>query len=429
VVRTIDGRPVTGYPTTDGGFASSDGTVYVDSSGKVETGITDPTTGNFLPNGTTRVIDGQHLYGTVQDGTFISEDGTVLQLQNGFVEHGTTDASGNFLASTTVDGRQVWGNYGSDGSFLSQDGKIYVPAGGAPEYGITDPTTGSFLPNGTTRVIDGQTLYGTVLDNGDFVSEDGTVLQLPNGFVEHGKTDASGNFLASTTVDGQQVWGNYGSDGSFLSQDGTIFIPAGGAPEYGVTDPASGSFLPGATTYTLSDGTVLYGYEDDGSFWSYDGSTIVLSDGTVVTGSLDQGDGIFTGNNGDDYLLGQNGIVQVTPNSDGSFTTSDGSVVMTPQSWQTDLSAFQAAQGEISTYIANIDSEYQTIRANYSVIEAAWSSPAGFSFTEATSTIDLAMQRLDLVLNSITSAMQTTYDNYYEAEQQAINQFNANSAT
>jgi WXG100 family type VII secretion target len=296
-----------------------------------------------------------------------------------------------------------------------------------PEHGITDPANNSFLPNGTTRVIDGQTVYGTVQSNGAFFSGDGTMLQLPDGFVEHGKTDAAGNFLAYTTIGGKQVWGNFGNDGSFLSQDGTVFVPAGGgAPEYGVTDPTSNTFLPGGSTYTLPGGGVLFGYADAGGFWSYDGSTIVLSDGTVVTGSMNKGDGIFTGSNGHDYFVGQDGIQAVTPNSDGSFTiTATGQSVMTPHSWGVDLNQLTQAQTQIGTDIQNISDAYDTIQMQYSLIESFWSSPAGTSFEDATSAVDLAMNQLSTVLSSISSAMQKAYSNYYDAEQQTISTFQA----
>ena len=427
---TINGQVVQGNYSDNGDFMSQDGKIYVPAGKAAEYGITDPGTGSFLPGGTTRVINGQTMYGTVQNGDFISEDGTVLQLPNGFVENGKTDANGNFTAYATVNGQQVWGNYGTDGSFMSTDGTVYIPAGKAAEYGITDPGTGNFLPGGTTRVINGQTVYGTVLQGGDFISEDGTMLQMPNGFVEHGSVNASGDFIAEMTINGQQVQGNYASDGSFMSTTGTIYVPPGGAPEYGVTDPATNSFLPGGTTYTLSGGTVLYGYkEPDGSFWSYNGSEIVLSNGQAVSGSLQKGDGIFTGSNGNDYFVGQNGIVQVTPNKDGSFTMPNGSVVMTPASWKTDLSAFQDAQNQIGTYISNISDDYDNIQTQYSMIESFWTSPAGTSFTEATTAVDYAMQQLNTVLSSITSAMQASYNNYYASEQQAITTFNANSTS
>ena len=428
---TVDGKQVTGNFNSDGSaFLSSDGTIYVDK-GVVETGITDPATGNFLPKGTTRVIADQTVYGTIQNGAFFSEDGTILQLPNGFVEHGTTDSSGNFLAYTVIDGQQVKGNFSSDGSsFMSSDGTIYVDKG-VVERGITDPTTGNFLPNGTTRVIADQTVYGMLTNNGSFISEDGTILQLPSGFVEHGTTDAAGDFTAELTVDGKQVSGNYDDKGNFMSTDGTVYVPAGGAPELGVTDPTTNNFLPGGTTYVLPGGTTLYGYkEPDGSFWSYDGSTIVLSNGTAVTGSLTKGDGIFAGSNGLDYFVGQNGIQQVTPNQDGSFTIIGGSggVIMTPASWKTDLAAFQTAMTQVGTDISNISDAYDTIQTQYAMVESYWSSPAGTSFQEATTAVDYAMGQLNLVLDSISSALQASYSNYEAAEQQTINQFNAASS-
>ena len=424
----VDGKQVWGNYGDDGSFLSQDGTVYIPAGKNPERGITDPVTHAFLPNGATRVIDGKTVYGVVLDnGDFLSEDGTILQTAKGFVEHGKIEGD-SFLASATVDGKQVWGSYGDDGSFLSQDGTVYIPAGKNPERGITDPVTHQFLPNGTTRVIDGKTVYGSVLDNGDFLSEDGTILQTPKGFVEHGKIEGN-SFVAFMMVDGKQVWGNYGDDGSFLSQDGTTYVPAGGKPQYGVTDPGSKSFLPGGTTYKLSNGTVLYGFQDAGAFWSYDGKTIVLNNGTVVTGTLEKGDGIFTGSDGRYYLIGDNGIVQVAKRPDGSFTAPDGSIIETPDSWKIELSAFQDAQSVVGTCIQNIYDAYQTISGLYQRVEDNWQSPAGTTFAEATTAVDRAMRSLSAVLDSITQALQTSYDNYHAAEQKAIQTFNAAHST
>jgi len=338
------------------------------------------------------------------------------------VERGKIDANGNFLAVTTVNGQQVWGSFGTDHSFLSQDGTLFVSPTGQAEAGMLDPA-GNFLPGGTTRVIDGQSVLGTVQSGGVFLSEDGTLLQLPDGFVERGKIDANGNFLAVTTVNGQQVWGSFGTDHSFLSQDGTLFVPSGEAAETGVTDPGTKTFLPGGTTYTLPDGKVLFGFADAGGFWSYDGSTIVLN-GTAVTGSMNKGDGIFTSSNGQTFLVGQNGIQSVTPNPDGSFTVSgSGEIVPTPQSWKVDLEAFTNAQRLIGNDIQNVSDAYSAIQTEYSTIESLWMSPAGTSFEETTSAVDLAMTKLNTVLDSIVTAMQQAYNNYLDAEQQTIASF------
>jgi WXG100 family type VII secretion target len=260
-------------------------------------------------------------------------------------------------------------------------------------------------------------VYGTVQSDGTFISADGSLLQLPNGFIEHGKVLPDNSFLAVTTVNGNQVWGSFGSDGSFLSQDGTIYVSPSGAVETGVTDPNTKSFLQGGTTYTLPNGTILYGYADAGGFYTYDGKTIVLNDGTVVTGSLNTGDGIFTGNNGSYYFIGKNGIVTATPQSDGSFLLPDGGVVMTPQSWKVDLPEMDSAIQLVKSRIASISDSYDTIQLKYGLVETVWSSPAGTSFADVTSTIDNAMKQMTDVLGSIYSAMQATYDNYLKTEQ------------
>jgi WXG100 family type VII secretion target len=329
---------------------------------------------------------------------------------------------GQSLVVRQIDGQAVSGMVASNGSFLSQDGTIYVSPSGQVETGITDPTTGNFLPNGAVRQIDGQAVYGMVDSNGDFLSENGTILQLHDGFVEHGAVQPDGDFLAETTVNGQQVWGNYGSDGSFLSQDGTIYVSPSGQAETGITTP-SGDFLPGGTTYTTASGTVLYGYTDEGAFYTYDGSSIVLNNGTEVTGSLNTTTSIFTGTNGVDYFIGGNnsGIVPVTPQSDGSYTEPNGSVIMTAHSWSVDLEALNDAMHAVGTNNNSISDAYSSIQAQYSLIETLWSSPAGVSFSDITSTIDSAMAQLNSVLSSIGTAMQTSYNNYLTTEQANAN--------
>jgi uncharacterized protein YukE len=334
-------------------------------------------------------------------------------------------ASSQDLVARQINGQTVYGTVGSDGSFLSQDGTIYESPSGQVETGITDPATNEFIPNGVERTIDGHTVYGTVLSNGDFVSEDGTLLQQPDGFVEHGKIE-NGTFLAETTVNGQVVWGNYGSDGSFLSQDGTIYVSPSGQVETGVTTPG-GSFLPGGMTYTLANSAVLYGFMIAGTFVSYDGSTVVLNNGTVVTGTLNQSTGIFTGNNGHDYFIGQNSVVPVTPQPDGSYVEPDGSVIMTPQSWSVDLSQFSDAMQTVMNNTQSISDAYESIQSQYTIIEEIWTSPAGTSFADITSTIDSAMNQLGNVLNSIYSAMQSSYTNYQTEEQANAKNFTGGS--
>ena len=324
-------------------------------------------------------------------------------------------ASGQDLVARDISGQAVYGTVGPDGSFLSQGGTIYVSPSGQVETGITDPTTDTFIPNGVVRTIDGRTVYGAVLSNGDFISEDGTLLQQPDGFVEHGKIQ-DGTFLAETTVNGQVVWGNYGTDGSFLSQGGTIYVSPSGQVETGVTTP-SGSFLAGGTTHALAGGAVVYGYMIAGTFVDYDGSKIVLNNGTVVAGTLNHSTGVFTGNNGQDYFVGQSGVIPVRPQSDGSYVEPDGSVIMTPHSWSVDLSLFSDAMQTVMNNTQSISDAYASIQAQYGAIESLWTSPAGTSFADITSVIDSAMSRLYTVLDSVYTAMQSSYTTYQTEEQ------------
>jgi uncharacterized protein YukE len=150
---------------------------------------------------------------------------------------------------------------------------------------------------------------------------------------------------------------------------------------------------------------------------------MVLSNGTEVTGSLSTSSGIFTGNNGNDYFIGQNGIVQVTPQPDGSFKEPDGSVVMTAKSWSVDLEQLSTSTQMVQDIRAAISDAYLRIKFQYLEIMAAWQSPAGQSFDEVTSTIDRAMGQLDLVIATVIGAMQESHQNYQQAEQANTSNF------
>ncbi len=317
----------------------------------------------------------------------------------------------------TIGNQTVPGHLMQDGSFLSQDGTTMVTPAGVVQH-LAIPATG-FLQNGAVQTIPGLgEVYGTVNPkDGSFISADGTILQLKDGFVEHGKTLPDNTFLAShVTPDGQTLWGNYGTDHSFLSQDGRMYVTPAGVVQHGITDPA-GNFLQNGTTKTLPNGTVLYGYMDGNAFISEDNSTIALQNGTAVTGTLDKNTGIFTAGNGSYYFVGQNGIEPAKPESDGSFQLPDGSIVMTPKAWSADLPALQEAIDYVQKHGDLIASAISGIVAQFDTIDAAWHSPAGTTFWDTGYQAMDAMMNLDTMLVDIIQRMKTSYQNYLQTEE------------
>ncbi|MCO5975085.1 WXG100 family type VII secretion target, partial [Actinoallomurus soli] len=133
--RTVDGQTVYGSDTTDGGWISDDGKTAIDKDGKVQHGITDPNTHNFLPDGTTHTLpDGTVLYGFTVGGDFYSDDGTIIVLANGTVLHGKTDTSTGIF--TPTDGNGVY--------LILKSGIV---------HGRTDPIDNSIITDGGQRYM------------------------------------------------------------------------------------------------------------------------------------------------------------------------------------------------------------------------------------------------------------------------------------
>ncbi|MCO5974950.1 hypothetical protein, partial [Actinoallomurus soli] len=191
----------------------------------------------------------------------------------------------------TIDGQQVHGTV-DNGTFFSDDGKVVVKPDGTVLHGITDPNTHQFLPNGATRTMpDGSVVYG-VNSDGNFYSEDGKLLIKADGTVEHGFTDGQGYFHSARTVDGQTVYGSDTTDGGWISDDGKTAFDKDGKMVHGITDPNTHNFLPNGATHTMPDGSVVYGVNSDGNFYSEDGKLLIKADGTVEHGYTD-GQGYF----------------------------------------------------------------------------------------------------------------------------------------
>ncbi|HXA57679.1 MAG TPA: hypothetical protein VNW94_00810 [Streptosporangiaceae bacterium] len=371
-------------------------------------------------NGEVRNIDGHQVYGSVQNGVFYSQDGTLLVKADGTVEHGHTDGQGYFHSQRTVDGQVLYGSDTGNGGWISDDGKVAIDPSinhGNPQHGITDPVTHQFLANGEVRGIDGHQVYGSV-QNGVFYSEDGTLLVKADGTVEHGHTDGQGYFHSQRTVDGQVLYGRDTTDGGWISDDGTVAIDKSGKVEHGVSTP-DGKFLPGGTTHTLPDGTVLYGSNTGGDFYSWDGTTIVLSNGTVLHGSTDQNTGIFTPDGGPGVdLITNNGILQGTYNPDGSIAFSDGTTYMTPQAWRIDLpallDAIRAVERERDKITTTLDQIGAEIRPEH--LETIWRGPSRDSFDPVREWYTDATNGLMSILDEIIVRMSRSYYNYLQAE-------------
>ena len=433
--RLVNGQEMWGQDSQDGWF-SQDGKAFIPSTGndagQTEIGITAPD-GQFLQNGQVRWINNQQVYGSVQDdGSFLSEDGTLLQLPDGTVETSMVTSDGTILTQRIINGNPMWGQDSQDGWF-SQDGTVFVPnftdnkgdVNGVAQFGITTPD-GKFLQNGEMRWIKGQQVYGSLLDDGSFLSEDGTLLQLPDGTVETSMVTSDGTILTQRIVNGKPMWGQDSQDGWF-SQDGTVFIPNStdgkgnvkGVAQYGITTP-DGHFLNGGVTKTLPNGTVLYGYMSGGDFYSYDGTTIVLANGTIIHGTMDMKTGIFTANDGTIYIVTDTGIQIGIPQGDGSYMLPNGQDVMTETSWMIDVWAFADSMKTVQTQADVISDTIRTIKSQYALIEGVWSSPAGQSFIQLTTRVNTVTDNLENLLSEMQDRMQISYDNYVQAEKANI---------
>jgi hypothetical protein len=385
-------------------------------AGQEVAGITDPATGDFIPGGVFRTIDGVQYAGVVQDGIFYADNDTLAQiLSTGLVIHGQT-VNNAFLATMEYQGQTYQGYYDGAGDFFPQAGTFEITAGGTKETGITDPSNGDFIPGGVIRTIDGVQYYGVVQD-GIFYADNDTLAQiLSTGLVIHGQT-VNNAFLATMEYQGQTYQGYYDGAGNFFSQDGTFEITAAGTKETGITDPSNGEFIQGGVAFTTANGTVLYGYMDGSDFYTYNYTEIVFN-GTALTGTYNQNTGIFTASNGSSYFIGTDGIESATPQHDGSYKLPDGSIVMTPHAWKVDLPLFLDAVNLVQDHADSISLAVADIQAQFSVVESAWSSPAGASFPFVVEMVNTGVTVLDTMLTSIIERMRVSYLNYLTTEYQ-----------
>jgi uncharacterized protein YukE len=283
--------------------------------------------------------------------------------------------------------------------------------------------------DGVTRTLpDGSVVYGSVQD-GVFYSADGKLLIRPDGTVEHGFTDANNYFHSQRAVDGRVLYGLDTKDGGWISDDGKVFVDGQGKIEHGVSTP-DGQFLPNGTTHKMPDGTVLYGFDTGGDFYSWDGTTVVLSDGTVLHGSTNLDTGVFTPANGDGVdVITDNGIFHGTYNPDGSIALSDGTKYMTPEAWAVDLP-------ELLNAIAAVRREKETISGILAQIKSkmewdigySWTSPAHDSFEPIRRWFLNATTDLMDILDEMISRMKTSYDNYLQAEETSLKNLTPGSA-
>jgi uncharacterized protein YukE len=321
-----------------------------------------------------------------------------------------------------IDGKTVWGSDTKDGGWISEDEHTYVDPSGKSVHGLVAPD-GQFLPNGTSRMIDGRTVWGSVGDDGSFLSEDGTIYQTPDGRTEHGKLTDDGHFLTPKMIDGKTLWGSDTKDGGWISEDGTTYVDPKGAVQHGISAP-DGTFIENGTTRTLPDGTTAYGTVlKDGGFVNYEGTTLVLPDGTELHGTLDTNTGIFTASGGGTYFISSDSGVthgHFRP-ADGAFVLDgDNGVVMTPGAWRVDLKTMEGVIATITGRIKVISEACDTLGQQYGIVESAWRSPAGDTFTDVSHQVDKAMVNMGLVLDNLVAKLQQTYDNYMKTEVQAV---------
>ncbi|MDX3322433.1 WXG100 family type VII secretion target, partial [Streptomyces sp. ME03-5684b] len=330
-----------------------------------------------------------------------------------------TTPDGHFQTQHNINGHPTWGTPTNNGGFLTEDGTTYVDPTGKTTHGLTAPD-GTFLPNGQTRDIDGQHVYGTQLDDGSFLSQDGTTLITPDGTTQHGRTTPDGHFQTQHNINGHPTWGTPTNNGGFLTEDGKTYVDPSGKVEHGISAP-DGTFIPGGTTRTLPDGTVVYGSMAGDDFFSSDGHTLVLDDGTVLHGSTDKNTGIFTGDHGNYYFVGESGARQGTPQDDGSLLLNDGSRVMTPYSWMVDLQEMAGAILKVRSRAEAIEGHVDAISSQYSNVRHDWSSPAGTTFDEVSTQAEKAMSKLGHLLTDMLERMQITHDNYERTELANVN--------
>jgi WXG100 family type VII secretion target len=130
VQKAVGGRVLWGSDTQDGGFISEDGKTYVDSSGKVEHGISTPD-GQFIPNGTTHIMpDGSTAYGTMAGKDFFSADGHTIVLDNGTILHGNDDWATGIFTTNSGDAYFVGQNGVTHGHFRPADGALVLDGDG-----------------------------------------------------------------------------------------------------------------------------------------------------------------------------------------------------------------------------------------------------------------------------------------------------------
>ncbi|MEV6029085.1 hypothetical protein [Streptomyces sp. NPDC052036] len=250
------------------------------------------------------------------------------------------------------------------------------------------------------------------------MSEDGTLMQKPDGTAEHGRTTSDGYFQTERTVDGQTMWGSDIKDG-WISQDSTVYIPTGGAPEHGISTP-DGRFAQNGVTKTLGNGQVLYGHQMGGDFLSADGKTAVLANGTVLQGSYDDKTGVFTSSTGATYVVTDNGITPAAMQSDGSYLLGNGQTVMTPRSWAVDVPAFHDAMVYVKQQAYAVRDEIDSLSEEYSNIEFVWTGPAGTTFADLATRVDDAAMKLQHLPDDIIRRMEQSYDKYVQAEKDII---------
>ncbi|NED79493.1 hypothetical protein G3I76_05215 [Streptomyces sp. SID11233] len=201
-----------------------------------------------------------------------------------------------------------------------------------------------------------------------------------------------------------------------MSEDGTTYVDPSGSVEHGITSP-DGYFLPNGEIRTI-DGRQVYGrHLTDGSFISQNNTIIVLAGGAVVRGTYDGSTGIFTGQNGNGYFVGEDGVKSGHfRKDDGALELADGSAVMTPASWKVNLEQLAGTIALLENGAPHIKYCSDLITTHHRTIEGSWASPAGGDFALVAEKVDSAMTTLNTLLDDTIMRMKVSYDNYVTNE-------------
>jgi WXG100 family type VII secretion target len=93
-----------------------------------------------------------------------------------------------------------------------------------------------------------------------------------------------------------------------------------------------------------------------------------------------------------------------------------GTVVVGSQQFQVDLQQFTDAIGTVTADRNTIADDFGQIKSALNNLGSSWQSPAGGTYDTLQTSLTSATQQMISVLDDIISRMNTTYQNYDNAE-------------